>query len=188
MIVRTAPRMDKEAFFTWIATQERRFELVDGVPVMLPWVTSNHNRITMNVVEIVLKSLDRDVWDVSAGDFAMETGERSVRFADVMVFPFEPRPDGRSTMMAPLVVEVLSDTTSRTDLGPKVIEYGALPGVSVYAIIAQDRALVQVWRRRTDGSWPGEPETLTDMEAVVHVGPLGIALPLSEIYRRVPLA
>jgi Uma2 family endonuclease len=186
MNVRTAPRMDKEAFFAWIATQERKFELVDGVPVMLPWVTSNHNRVTMNIVDILLKALDRDVWDVSAGDFAIETGERSIRFADIMVFPFDPRPDGRSTVVAPLLVEVLSETSRRTDLGPKVIEYGALQGVDLYVIAAQDQPLVKVWRRQADGAWPEKPETLEGMESGVALPALGITLPLAEIYRRVP--
>jgi len=187
MNIRTTPPMDKATFYRWLARQERRHELVDGTPRMLPFVTSNHSRITTNVMGLLIAGLDRDRLDITAGDYAIETGDRSVRFADIMVMPFEARPDARNTVVAPLVVEVLSETTAHVDFGAKLKEYATLGGVGHYLVIAQDRVCVWSWQRHDDGDWPDEPEVVTDIGAVVSVVSLGLSLALAEIYRRVAL-
>jgi Uma2 family endonuclease len=187
MNVRTLPSMDKATFFRWIEQQERRFELVDGIPRMLPRVSSNHNRISMNIMELLFQNVDRDVYDISQGDFAIETGDRSVRFADAMVFPFQHEPKSNSTPFALLLVEVLSPKTTAQDFGPKLAEYSALMGVGQYVICSQDEACVWSWRRGEDGVWPEEPDIMEGLAATLAVPALSLVLPLAEIYRRVPI-
>lgn len=187
MNVRTTPPMDKATFFRWLERQDRRHELVDGAPRMLPRVTANHNRIAVNVLLFIGNALDRSVYDIAQGDYAIETGERTVRYADVMVFPFEPRPAARGTIHASLLVEVLSDSTMDIDFGSKLTEYAALAGVAHYVVLAQDRACAWSWVRQPDGTWPAEPQVLEGVAASVALPGLGLVLPLSEAYRRVSL-
>src|SRR3954453_19713709 len=87
MNVRTDVRMDKAQFFDWLEHQKRKYELADGRVVMMPWVTRPHARICTNVVVALTGRLERERFDVVQGDFAVETGDRSVRFADVLVDP-----------------------------------------------------------------------------------------------------
>jgi Uma2 family endonuclease len=188
MNVRTLPSMDKATFFRWLERQERRFELVDGVPRMLPYVTRHHERIATNIVLLLGKVLDLDRFEIAHGDFAIRTGEHSVRFADVMVHPFEEGGRERTARVAPLVVEIASDSTMDVDFGPKLAEYRALDGVGQYVVCAQDKACLWSWQRSEDGSWPDDPEILDDLTQALAVPGLGITLPLAEIYRRVPLA
>ena len=61
MNVRTTPPMDKATFFRWLERQERRHDLVDGVPRMLPYVTRYHERIATNVVLLLGKVLDHRI-------------------------------------------------------------------------------------------------------------------------------
>ncbi|WP_406853816.1 Uma2 family endonuclease [Alsobacter sp. KACC 23698] len=188
MNIRTAPPMDKATFYRWLERQERRWELADGVPRMLPWVTSNHARICTNLVAWLAAHLDRDVHDIMQGDFAIETGPRSVRFADVMVCPFVQDPKGRHTVVAPLVVEVLSESTEHVAFGEKLIEYGALDGVDAYMICAQDKAAVWLWLRDPQEGWPKDPEILNSLDGSARLPHLRLDLPLAEIYRRVTVA
>lgn len=188
MNVLTAPRMDKASFWRWLSAQERRFELVDGVPRMLPHVTRHHDRICTNLVVFLAQVLDRDRYDIATGDFAIETGPRSVRFADIMVHPFvADDPKGRSTIVAPLLVEVLSDSTASEDRGPKLAEYRGLAGVGCYLICAQDEATAWIWSRLTDGTWPAEPTVFAGLAGAIDIPSLRITLPMTEIYRRVQL-
>lgn len=187
MNIRTTPPMDKATFYRWLERQERRHELVDGRPRMLPFVTSNHSRITTNIVILLGSLIDRQQLDITAGDYAIETGERSVRFADIMVMPYEPRPDGRNTTIAPLVVEVLSERTAHVDFGEKLSEYTGLEGVNHYLVFAHDRACAWSWRRDDDNTWHDEPEIVSDLAASVEVPALGLALPMADVYRGVPL-
>lgn len=187
MNIRTTPPMDKATFYRWLERQERRHELVDGKPRMLPFVTSNHSRITTNILALLVKALDRDHFDITAGDYAIETGERSVRFADIMVMPFEPLPNARNTVVAPLLVEVLSETTAHVDFGEKLNEYRVLDGVGHYLVVAQDRACVWSWQRDEAGKWPDEPDVINEISAQVEMRGLGLTLPVADIYRRVTL-
>jgi Uma2 family endonuclease len=185
MNVRTAPRMDKEAFFAWIATQERRFELVDGVPCMQAHVTRRHMRIVMNVARLLITTLDIDRFNVATGDFAVETGPATIRFADVMVEPVGGSETGLSTRDALLLVEVLSPSTAGIDVGPKLREYRRLPRLGSYLICSQDETRVSIWTRQPDVAWPDEPLEISGSEGVVTVPVLDICMPLREIYRGV---
>jgi Uma2 family endonuclease len=185
MNVRTDVRMDKAQFFDWLEHQERKHELADGRVAMMPWVTRPHARICTNVVIALSDRLDRTRFDIAQGDFAVETGERSVRFADILVESFSGE-NARSTTNALLLVEVLSPSTMHVDFHEKLDEYKGLAALGSYLICAQDEARVWVWTR-SDGAWPDAPDVLEGLDAAVEVPVLGITLPLAEIYRNITL-
>lgn len=184
MSVRPDVRMDKDQFFAWLDRQERRHELMDGRVVVLPFVTRNHMRMGVNVCAALIARLDRSRFDISTGDFAVETGNRSVRYADITVEPFGPEGGARSTTNALLLLEVLSPSTMHVDFGEKLEEYKGLPALGAYLICAQDEARVWIWTRQ-DGLGPDAPEILAGIESAVPVPALGIELPMAEIYRNV---
>lgn len=186
MNARTDVRMETVQFFRWAELQDARYELADGRAVVLPYVTRNHWRIGSNVLIAVGTKLDRARFDVGAGDFAVETGERSIRYADVMVTPFHATAAARTTRDALLLVEIASPSTVHIDFGEKLREYKALPMLGTYVICAQDEARVWVWTR-SDGQWPDGPDILEGLNATVVIPNLEITLPLSEIYANAAL-
>lgn len=188
MNIRTTPPMDKATFYRWLERQERRHELVDGKPRMLPFVTSNHARICRNLIGLLISLLDEDAFDISWGDYALETGDRTVRFADILVYPFEPDGEARRAVDAPLVIEVLSDSTQHVDFGTKLTEYKAMDGVRHYVVCAQRTPCVWSWQRDEDGDWPDEPEIIDDPAGAVDIPGLGISLPMARIYRKVTMS
>jgi Uma2 family endonuclease len=80
-----------------------------------------------------------------------------------------------------VVVEVLSKSTRRIDLGEKKDAYLAIPSLQVYLVIEQDSPIVVAFRRSTGFV----REVYTGMDAVVPLPEIGIELPLAEIYERV---
>ena len=91
------------------------------------------------------------------------------------------------TATAPvLIVEVLSPSSERIDLGDKAAEYVGIPSLLAYLVVAQDEMKAWVWVRAPTGFAPGA-DVLKGDEAVVHIEPLGIDLPLAAIYGRVRL-
>ena len=182
MNVVTRQRMDKASFFDWTERQVRKFELVDGVVVMMVNVTRHHARICTNIVIALSKLLDLSRYDITQGDFAIETGERSVRYADVMVEPFGAGGKDRSTLSALLLVEVLSPSSMHIDFHDKLHEYQAVPALGTYIICAQDGRRAWAWTRQS-GAWPKEPQIFDAADALIDVPALGIRLPLAEIYR-----
>lgn len=79
--------------------------------------------------------------------------------------------DAHAATNPTVVCEVLSPTTEAYDRGRKFEKYRGLPTVKEYVLVAQDRALVEVFRRETDGAWtlrtygPGARVELASVDA-----------------------
>jgi Uma2 family endonuclease len=178
------PRMSIEGFEAWAEKQDRRYELVRGRPVMMNQKTRNHARITMNTLAVLIQSVDRANFDVTAGDFALQTDDDTLRLADIMVTPNEGSGKDRRTDKALLLVEILSPSTANDDFGDKQREYIALSSLQAYLIVAQDKACAWIWQRGEDG-FPQKPDVIADLDATIKMGALGLTLPMNEIYARV---
>ena len=98
----------------------------------------------------------------------------------------QPNPPNDSYQDQPVVVvEVISDSTRRTDEGEKLDGYSALPSLEVYLLVESERALVIAYRRAATGF---VREVFSGLDAVIPLGCIGAKLPLAEIYERVIFA
>lgn len=169
-----------EAFFDWLERQDRRFELVEGSARMLPYVKRSHSVIAGNVAFALQTQLDRAFYRVHQGDFAIETGPTSIRYADVLVEPAGGRKGDRKTRSAIVIVEVLSDSTAPDDFGPKRHEYQSLERLESYIVIDQDVRRIWQWERLQDGTWPQQAKIIE--AGSVDIPSLKCSLALDEIY------
>lgn len=80
-----------------------------------------------------------------------------------------------------LIVEVLSESTERTDRREKLLAYQQLPSLEAYLLVAQDARRVEVFRRAT--GWRHELHT----EGAIDLPCLGSALALDDVYLDVGL-
>lgn len=81
-----------------------------------------------------------------------------------------------------VVIEVLSDSTRRADLGEKRDAYLTLPSLKVLVLVESDRPEVTVYRRKSEGGFA--PERHSGLEAVIPLSEIEAALPLGELYQR----
>jgi Uma2 family endonuclease len=179
------PKLSIEAFFDWAETRDRRYELVDGVPRLLPWVKRNHNRIAINIVTTLARQIDNAAFEIAIGDFAVTTGPASVRYADVMVEVAGGAGEERTADKAIVLVEILSPSTAHVDFGPKLQEYLSLATLDTYLIIGQDERSAWQWTREADGNWPEKPLRLSDPEAEIVINTVGAKLRFADIYRNI---
>jgi Uma2 family endonuclease len=178
------PRMSIEAFEAWAERQDGRYELVRGHPVMMNQTTWNHSYITTNLVMVLGNALDHDLYHVAIGDFGLQTGEDTIRLADIMVTPNNKSGKDRRTEEAVLLIEILSPSTANDDFGDKQREYLALSSLQAYLIVAQDKVCAWLWLRGEDG-FPEKPEVIEDLDATLTIAALDITLTLRAIYRGV---
>lgn len=181
------PQMSIEAFEAWVARQNGRYELVRGRPMMMNETSRNHSKITTNLILLLGNTLDLSRYHVAAGDFGLQTGEDTIRLADIMVTPAAGSGKERRTNDAVLLVEVLSPSTSAEDFGPKSQEYLAVPDLQAYLIVAQDSVCIWLWQRGENG-FPDKPDVIEDRDAEIRIDALGLTLPVAQIYRNVDVA
>ena len=180
------PRMSIDAFEAWAAKQDGRYELVRGRPVMMNQTTWNHSGITTNLVLLLGNRLDRSLYHMAIGDFGLQTGEDTIRLADIMVTPNNKSGKDRRTEDAVLLVEILSPSTANDDFGDKQREYLALSSLQAYLIVAQDKACAWLWVRGEDG-FPAKPDVFEALADTIAIEALGLSLPMHEIYRHIDL-
>ena len=81
-----------------------------------------------------------------------------------------------------VVIEVLSRSTRRIDLGEKKDAYLTIPSLNVYLLVEQERAEVVAFRRTEQGF---VREFYQGLDAVVPLAEIESELPLKEIYEAV---
>jgi Uma2 family endonuclease len=113
------------------------------------------------------------------------TGASRVRYPDAVI-TCAAVPDDTDVVPEPLIVfEVLSSSTALVDRNVKAAEYYATPSIERYVMVELTKAEVTVLERAATG-W--RQSMLTGLAAVLALPEVAVALPLSEVYRRVQLA
>jgi Uma2 family endonuclease len=186
MNVQLPTRMDQKAFLAWVERQEENYELDRGRVIMMTAGSRAHWQIAFNLAKTLEARLDPDQFAVLP-EFGVSLDTNSVRFPDVVV-DLAGQPPKDQTATAPvLIVEVLSPSSERIDLGDKAAEYLRLPSLLAYLVFAQDEMKAWVWTRGPNG-FPPTCQVLEGTEAVARIDPLRIDLPFREVYARVKLA
>jgi Uma2 family endonuclease len=82
-----------------------------------------------------------------------------------------------------VVIEVLSESTRRTDMSEKRDGYLAIPSLKVLMLVEPDAPSVTVYRRKPEGGF--SCELYEGLESVVPLPEIEVELELGEIYERV---
>jgi Uma2 family endonuclease len=172
-----------EDFLAWERRQELRYEF-DGIqPVSMTGGTIAHSVIATNIVRVLDDRLAGSC-RVFRGDLKIIAANR-VRYPDAVV-TCTPVPDDTDIVPEPLIVfEVLSPSTALVDRNVKASEYHATPSIRRYVMLEQTRAEVIVLER-AGPTWA--QTTLVGLTAMLTLPEVAIAVPLSDLYRRVRLA
>jgi Uma2 family endonuclease len=163
---------------------DRKAELDNGVIRMMAGGTGRHARVATNIVRALGNRLEGTGCTPYASDMATRTHDLSIRYPDVTVFCGRdgPENDEMKAWDDPRVlIEILSASTSRTDLKVKVPEYKALPSVDtiIFVDIAVERVRVVQRTGRDDWAESGHADPFD-----VPLPSLGITLAHAEIFAR----
>ncbi|CAO4181556.1 Uma2 family endonuclease [Methylorubrum aminovorans] len=174
-------RMRVSEYREWAATRpdDERWELIDGVPMMMSPAKGRHQRIVMNIAKRLDDLAERRGCGAYPGlAILSEAMDDYAPIPDVVVQCGAPPEDGY-TGDPLVVVEVLSPSTLVLDRGRKTEFYQTVPSLAVLLLVHQDEARVEVWRRAPD--WTVQ---FAGPGASIDLPELGGALAVAEIYAR----
>jgi Uma2 family endonuclease len=165
---------------------EVKLEYVDGEIVSMAGGTANHSLISENFGRELGNRLKGKPCRVYDSNLRVGIpGNPRYMYPDRLVVcgkpAFDPRDKKNLSVMNPrFVVEVLSESTERSDRGEKFTRYRELESLQEYVLVSQDRPQVETFFRQIDGTWLLTP--YFGMESVLRLRSLEIELPLAEIY------
>jgi Uma2 family endonuclease len=143
-----------------LGNPSRHWELVRGQLWERPGMSVTHDRVTMDVVERLLRQLDRGHFRVSAGLARLRVSAETYYEPDVAVIPTaiwqrlaeDPRALNAYDEPLPLVVEVWSPSTGKRDIELKLPDYQRRGDAEIWFIHPFERTLT-AWRRMPDGAY-----------------------------------
>ena len=165
-----------------------KHEYLGGTVHAMAGASNQHNAIAVNALGFLMAKLRGK----SCRPFNSDTKVRieypdHTRFyyPDVMVV-CHPNPRTDHFQDQPVVViEVLSDSTRRTDLGEKRDAYLTISSLKVLIFVEPDSHEVIVHRRRSEGGFA--VEAYGDLNEIIHLPEIDANLSLAELYEQVEL-
>ena len=161
-------------------------EYYAGVIVAMTGASWEHNLIISNLSRRLGNQLEGKPCAVVTSDMRVGVPKCNAYFyPDAVVVCGEPvfADAELDTLLNPtLVIEVLSESTEAQDRGKKWTCYQSLKSLETYVLIAQDRPLVEIYRRQGDG-WAYS--TVEGLENSLSLEAIDCTLRLVEIYDRV---
>lgn len=166
---------------------ESKHEFFDGELFAMTGGTPAHSLIASNFIREAGNALKDRPCVVYTSDLRVKVNATGLyTYPDVTIVCGEQKFDDNQsdTLINPtIVVEVLSKSTASYDRGPKSKHFRKIDSLQALILIEQDSPVVEVYCRQSDGKWILTDATeLTDSIAIE---PIGISIPLTEIYRNV---
>lgn len=172
-------RMTLAEFLDWDHGTDRRYELLDGIPVMMAPSLEAHGELAAALTMEIGNRVKPPCRVISEAGIVIPGRADTYYVADLAV-TCAPREPGRRMVVEPvLVVEVLSPSTGQVDRWRKVADYRTLRSVQEILVVFSDERRVEVQRRTPDG-WR--------VEDLIGKAEIGLAccndpIPLDPIYR-----
>ena len=180
MSERAMTRMSVEEFLEWGLHQDRRHELIDGVPVAMAGAKRRHDRIVASVHGMLYNQLRGKKCQYFTADTAVLIPAGNIRRPDAGI-DCGAFKDEATTADAPfLVLEVLSPSTRDFDMFGKLDEYKTVPGLAHIVVVDPDAPQVFHWSRSSGEDW--RHALLEGLEAVVRLPEIDCALDLASLY------
>ena len=151
MASRAPKRMTLAAFLEWDDGTDRRYELLDGMPVMMAPTLEAHGELAAALALEIGSRVKPPCRVISEAGIAIPDRADTYYMADLAV-TCAPREPGRRMVIEPvLIVEVLSPSTGQVDRWREVADYRTLPSVREILVVFSDERRVEVQRRTPDG-------------------------------------
>ena len=178
-------RMSFGDFLAFIDTRpdEEKWELVEGRPILNPSPVYFHQIIVGNlIVELTAVLRTRTPRLVAIPGIGVKVDEFNAPIPDVMVRPLDSLEGSYCDDMS-VAIEVLSPGTARRDRAWKRQVYAALPSLQHYLIVSPRKVELSLFSRADDFV----ERRITDAAESVELSALGLALPVSRLYRETGL-
>ena len=130
-----------------------KYEYVNGRIYAMAGASRNHNRTSGALFARLYNHLENTNCEVFQSDmkvgFPVKDDDSRYYYPDLQVSCGDE--DEAYYNRSPcLIIEVLSDSTAKTDRTEKLLSYQRIPGLQEYVLCSQDSPHIEVYRKRVD--------------------------------------
>jgi Uma2 family endonuclease len=176
-----------DAFLVWEAQQPARYEYVHGRVVAMAGARARHETVKSNLIIALGNRLRGGPCFPFGSDLKVRVRNGNIRYPDVLVDCASPRDLESAFSKEPrVIIEVTSPTNSHFEFASRLADYQSLLTCQAIVTVLPSGLQVDVLTRNGDGSWPEAAVRSNTRDSDVELAPLGLALPMAEIYAGIP--
>src|SRR5215213_4556980 len=164
---------------------QTKHEYINGEVYAIAGASDRHYRIAMNIATKLDLHLAQSNCEAFMAEMKLKADEKTFYYPDVFVSCDKIIKSSFYREEPILIIEVVSPSTRQIDHREKLRVYQQIPTVQEYVIIEQDKMLVEIHRRQTDGRWITYFYNEGDLDEQIEFQSVGLSLNLEEIYNRV---
>ena len=172
-------------FLTWDAPGPGRWQLIDGVPLAMAPAGSTHGILQTTIGSLIHTHLTARggpcVAMSNPGVIPAFRATRNFFIPDAAVTCAESDIGVPGIRHPILVIEILSPS-NHAETWRNIRAYMLIPSVREILVIRTDRVSIDLLRRREDGTWPDDVDTVT--EGAFDLMSIDLTVPLATLYRR----
>ncbi len=177
--VKNSPTLTMTDYLNGELISDVKHEFIDGDIYDMAGASANHERLSGNIYRKFGNHLEDKPCEPFGSDMKVNVASNFF-YPDVIVDCDFDESEPYFTDSPAIIVEVLSQSTSKKDRTTKRFAYLNLPSLQEYVLIEQDFVDIEVVRRKDD--WGSKHYFLGDD---VVFESIDLTLPVSEVYHRV---
>jgi Uma2 family endonuclease len=163
--------------------ETERWELIDGLPVMMTNPSLDHDVIVGNLIVSITPRLRPRGCRVHHSVLLRRSDRNDFGAVPDLVIRCGPVDGRRRTLSDAIgVIEVLSPSTMSYDRGDKLRHYLAMQTLRHIALVYQTEMRVEIWTRDLEGAWPAEASVLRSTDERLDLNAVDVSVALSDIY------
>lgn len=164
---------------------DKKFELEDGVIVMMTGGTEAHAWVQGNIHSWLRQRLRGTGCRPYNADMAVCVSETEVRYPDISIYcdqpPREQLADRRTLSNPRVVIEVLSPSTTTLDQGTKLEEYKRIDSIRTIGFVDPVNEMCRTVERQAQDGWL---DRIFSGSAGLAIPTLALIIPHAEIFAR----
>jgi Uma2 family endonuclease len=169
------------------AQTDAKHEYLDGEITAMSGASLAHNLIAVNVLTALRTQMRGRPCNVFSGDMRVKVSATGLyTYPDISALCGEPQleDDAFDTLLNPsVIIEILSPSTEAYDRGVKFAHYQSIESLQVYALIAQDKRRIEIYRRQESDNWLYS--AVDGLDAKVSLDVIGCELTAADVYEGV---
>jgi Uma2 family endonuclease len=177
-------RMSQDEFFAWQESQERLYELVDGVPIlplkMMTGASQAHDRAQVNIICLLGNQLRGGPCRPTTDGLAVRIPAGNLRRPDVTIDCGQAARRDMAVRDPRVVIEVLSPSTMSFDRFKKVVEYQTVGTITHILLVDTEVPRIDVLARAGNETWTSV--RCEGLDAKIDLPTIKASLDLDEVF------
>ena len=169
------------------AQTDAKHEYLDGEITAMSGASLEHNLIAVNVLTALRTQMRGRPCNVFSGDMRVKVSATGLyTYPDISALCGERQleDDTFDTLLNPsVIIEILSPSTEAYDRGVKFAHYQSIESLQVYALIAQDKRRIEIYRRQESDNWLYS--AVEGLDAKVSLDAISCELTAADVYEGV---